>query len=93
MEETKQSWGDYSERLKAWKYTDEQLEPIKEMREKMDHCSFDQFKELVRLGIVVRTQKLRKPRNLFTDGVKFYYTNHYFMKINVCGYFKNEENE
>lgn len=89
----KQPWEIYSERLINWGFTEEELEVIKEVREsgEYEHCSFEQFQELWKQGIVKRTVKLRKQRNLFVCGEgKFWYFNMYNKKWEYIGHFKTE---
>lgn len=93
MSSYKQSWEEYQKILKKFGYSEEQISAVKEIRENLDHCTFEQFTELFQQGLIVRTRKLKKKRNLYTDGEKFYYLDHYERKYCWNGYFKNEENE
>ncbi len=86
----KKDWKDYKEQLERYGYSEEEITAVKEIREQGEHCEFQQFDFLFRQGIVVRTVKLRKPRNLFVYEGKFFYLNHFFKKYQICGYFKEE---
>lgn len=88
----KEDWNKYKERLESYGYTEEQLIEVEKVRENYDHCNFDMFQELFLQGIVTRTIKLRKKRNLYVcDSGKFWYLNHYKKEYQYIGFMKNEE--
>lgn len=77
----------YAQLLERYEYSKERIEGIIKFRDKADHCTFEQFKHLVSVGVVTRTSKLRKPRNLYVSDGKFWYLNHYHKDWNYCGIF------
>jgi len=88
----REEWKQYSERLKSWNYTEEEIEDIREVRENLDNCPDDQFKELVAQGVVVRTRKLKKKRNYYVNEEgQFLYLDSYKRKYLIAGYFKTED--
>jgi len=91
--EFKQSWEEYKERLISYEYTEEQIAEVARVRnsDSFEHMTFEQFDLLFRQGIIKRSAKLKKPRNLFTDGQTVLYLSHYHKKYVECGFFINEE--
>lgn len=90
----KQDWQQYSERLKAWKYTDEELEEIKKVRENYEPMTFEQFTFLFQQKIVKRKIKLKKPRNLFvSEQGEIFYLNHRNKQYEMMAFFPNENEE
>jgi hypothetical protein len=88
----RESWEEYKNRLEKYGYTEEQISAIKEIRENYDLCPDEQFKELVKQGVVVRTKKLKRPRHYYVnDEGQFLYLDWFWKKMNVAGYFKTEE--
>lgn len=86
----RKNWKDYKKVLVERGYSKEELKSVKEIREKAEHCSFEQFQELWKQGIVKRTRKLIRPRNLYvTEDGKIWYLNHYNKRYEYVGYFKN----
>lgn len=90
----KQDWSTYKSRLEHYGYTEEQLEEIEKVRNNYEHMTFEQFRFLFLQGVIKRTVKLKKPRNLFVspDG-EVLFLSHYHKKYNKCGHFITEENE
>lgn len=90
---TKIQWEQYKGMLEHYGYNEEQIAEVKKIRESedYDHCDFLMFKMLVEQGQVKRTRKLKKPRNLYCDGERFYYLEHHYKAFNYCGYFINQE--
>lgn len=86
----KKDWKDYKEQLERYGYSEEEIAAVKEIREQGEHCEFEQFDFLFRQGIVKRTAKLRKPRNLFMYNDKFWYLNHRNKRYEYVGFFKEE---
>ena len=94
MEYKRENWEQYKERLIAYGYTEEEISAVKEIRENLDHCPDEQFKELVAQGVIIRTAKLKKPRNYFVnDDGEFLFLNHYHRQFQTAAKFKTEENE
>lgn len=89
----RQDWETYQSRLKHYGYTEEQISAVKEIRETLDHCPFEMYKELITQGAIKRTIKLKKPRNIFTDGEKFYFLSHWHKEYRYCAFFPNETEE
>jgi hypothetical protein len=84
-------WEQYKELLKHYNYTDEQIEEVKEVRETLDLMPFDMYQELVKQGVLVRTQKLKKPRSLYVnDKGQVLYLNHFYKKYNYIAFFKED---
>ena len=56
---------------------------------------FDQFKELIRMGEIIPTVKLKTPRTIFYDGNtrNFLYINPYYGEFQKCGEWSNLINE
>ena len=91
MENTRQSWSEYKERLTKYGYTEEQLESVRLIRETSEHCPDEQFKELVSQGVLVRLAKLKKPRNYYvTEDGDFVFLNHYNKRFEIAAKFKEE---
>jgi len=94
MNSSKQPWEEYKQRLEKYGYSPEQIEEVYKIRhgENYEDCSFEQWKELVRIGVIERSRKLKKPRNLRVDenGI-VWYLEHVYKTYNFCGRFKNEE--
>jgi len=89
--EFRENWEKYKNRLEFYGYTYEQIIEVQKIREVCDLCEFEQFKELVSQGIVIRSRKLRKPRHLYVNEKgQFMYLCHWHKKFNYCGYFKTE---
>lgn len=87
-----QDWNKYQEILEKFDYTEEQISAVKEIRENLDNCPYEQFIELVKQGVIVRTRKIRKPRNYYVNEEgQFLYLDHYWKAYNIAGYFKSEE--
>lgn len=90
--EIKQNWIDYKERLISYGYNEEQLQEVERIRTTYEYMTFEQFDFLFRQGIIKRTAKLRKPRNLFlSEGGVVYFLSHYHKSYVSCGHFINEE--
>ena len=88
----KMDWDKYKERLIHYGYNEEETEKVKQFIDESEHCPFEQFQFLFQQGIVKRTSKLKKPRNLYVKDGVFYYLNHYHKTFNYCGVFiENEE--
>lgn len=86
----KQDWEQYKEKLIRKGFNEEQIEEAKNIRETYEHCPFEQFVELHNQGVVYRTSKLRKPRNLYVcENGKFWYLNLVNKKYYYVGYFKD----
>jgi hypothetical protein len=92
MEYIREDWKAYSERLKSYDYTDEEISNVRVIREDAEQIPNDMFDELVRQGVIKRTRKLKKKRSLYVlqDG-KIYYAEHWNKRMEWCGYFKDEE--
>jgi len=91
MQGTKQSWEEYEKILIKFDYTPEKIEAVKEIRENVDLCPYEQFRELFLQGAIVRIAKVKKPRNYFvTDSGEFLYLNHYHKCYCVAAKFKEE---
>jgi len=71
---------------------EETKDQIRLMRSQSEIMPVEMFTELVRQKIVVRTQKLRKPRSLWVNDDKVWYFNFYKGKYEYCAYFPLEEN-
>lgn len=86
------NWNDYKSMLEHFGYNQEEILAVKEIRENYELMSWEMYQELVKQEILVRTQKLKKPRSLYVskDG-KVLYLNHYYKKYNYCAMFKDEE--
>jgi len=84
----KQNNKEYSSRLIGYGYSLEEVDKSIEFRDSLDHCTFDIFTGLFQQGLIIRKRKLKKKRNLFTDGSKFYYLDHYTRQYEICGEFK-----
>lgn len=87
----REDWEKYKSRLESFNYTEEQVESVRLIRESFEHMTFEQFDLLFRQGIIKRKAKLKKPRNLFTDGETVLYLSHYHKKYVECGEFINQE--
>ena len=91
----KQNWDEYKEYLKFRGLTEEQIEDVRRIREneEYNHVTYEQFMELWRQGVIRRTRKLKKPRNLFLckEG-RFWYFEFYYKKWQYAGYFLHPEN-
>lgn len=85
----KENAEDYAKRLLMIGYSQEEIEPLILFRESLSHCPFETFQALFQQGAIKRTIKLKKPRNIYTDGEKFYYLSHYHKCYNVIGLFKD----
>lgn len=84
---------EYKERLLRFEYTEEQADEAIKFRSGLEHCPFEMYTALFQNGAITRTRKLRKVRNIFTDGDKFFYLNHYLKRYEWCAMFKTEEDE
>jgi hypothetical protein len=93
MEYIREDWKAYSERLKSYDYTDEEISNVRVIREDAEQIPNDMFDELVRQGVIKRTRKLKKKRSLYVlDGDNsVYYLEHYFHQYQWCGKFKDNE--
>ena len=94
MEYIRESWDQYSERLKSYDYTQEQIDAVRIVREEAEQVPNEMFDELVRLGVIERTRKLKKKRRslyVLEDDNHVYYLEHHFHKYQWCGYFKERE--
>jgi hypothetical protein len=92
MEYKKENWQDYKERLISYRYNEEQLIEVEKVRAEYDHMTFEQFDFLFRQGVVKRTAKLRKPRNLYlSESGTIYFLSHYHKSYVSCGHFINEK--
>lgn len=90
----KESWNKYKNRLIFYGYNEEQLQEVEKVREHLDYCPNEQFKELVAQGVVVRTRKIRKPRNYYVnDEGQFLYLEHYEKKYCYAGFFAENKEE
>lgn len=83
----KMEWDKYKERLIHYGYNEEEIEKVKQFIDESEHCPFEQFQFLFQQGIVKRTSKLKKPRNLYVKDGVFYYLNHFHKAFNYCGVF------
>ena len=90
-------WEDYEKLLKYYRYTDEQIAAVKEIRENPENelMSPEQFEFLWKQGVIKRTRKLKSKRSLFvTPKGRILYLDNYYKCYNYCGYFLNQdENE
>ena len=88
----KQENKEYSERLLSYGYSQEEVDEIITFRDNCEHMPFEMFTVLFQQGVLKRTVKLKKPRNLYVcnDG-KVYYLNHRNKRFEVVAYFKDEE--
>lgn len=87
-------WQQYSEHLNKIGFSEEETDKVKTFIDTHEHCTFEQFQELFKQGIVVRTLKLKKPRNLYVcENGNFWYLNKVRKEFNYIGYFKNGEEE
>jgi len=92
MENTKQDWKVYKEILIKFQYTEEQIESVFNVREKLDLCPYEQFRELFLQGVIQRIAKIKKPRNYYVnESGEFLYLNHRNHRYEIAGKFKNEE--
>ena len=81
----------YKKRLSNLGYSEEEIRIAENTIATLEHCTFEQFKELVKSSVVIRTRKLKKPRNLYvTEEGRFLYLDHYYKRYNYCGYFKDD---
>lgn len=88
---TKQRWEEYEKILTKLDYTPEEIEVVKEIREGCDLCPYEQFRELFLQGIIIRTAKVKKPRNYFVnESGEFLYLNHRNRRYEIAGVFKEE---
>lgn len=85
------TWEQYKELLEKLEYTEEQIECVKEVREKYDYMSAEQFRFLFLSGVIKRTVKNKKPRSYYTNGEDILYLNHYVKQFQKAGFFTNEE--
>ncbi len=91
MEGTKQSWEEYEKILIKFEYTLEQIEAVKAIREGLDLCPYEQFRELFLQGVIERIAKVKKPRNYFVNEAgEFLFLNHYHKSYQVAARFKTE---
>lgn len=82
---------EYLKKLLSFNYSKEQLDNVETVMSSYEHCTYEQFKELVKTKTVFRTRKLKKPRNLYVcEEGKFWYLDHYYKRYNYCGYFKDD---
>lgn len=86
----RESWKDYKAKLVKMGYSKEEVKAVKEIREKAEHCTFDQFRELYMQGVVKRTRKLKIPRNIYvTEDGKLWALSHYYKRYEYVGYFNS----
>ena len=90
MEYKKEDWESYSDRLKTYKYTDDEILAVKIVREGAEQIPNDMFDELVKQGVIERTRKLKKKRTLYIleNDNRIYYLEHHFHNYQWCGKFK-----
>lgn len=87
----RENWQDYKERLISYGYNEEQLIEIERVRENFEVCPHEQFRELFLQGVIVRTRKVKKPRNYYVNDLgEFLFLDHYCKSYQVGGHFKNE---
>jgi hypothetical protein len=89
---TRYNWEDYKSMLEHYGYSEEQIASVKEIRENLELMPWEMYQELLRQGVLIRTQKLKKPRSLYVNEEgKILYLNHHYKKYNYCAKFKDEE--
>lgn len=84
-------WEDYEMSLIKNGFTPDEINEVKKVREsdEYEHCNFEVFNALLEQGVVVRTAKLKKPRNLYVNKEgQFLYFNSYKKAWYYVGYFK-----
>ena len=86
------NWNDYKSMLEHFGYNEQEISAVKEIRENYELMSWEMYQELIKQGVLVRTQKLKKKRSLYVseDG-KVLYLNHKYKKYNYCAMFRDEE--
>ena len=90
--ENRYSWEEYKSMLEHFGYSEEEISAVKEIRQNLELMPWEMYQELIKQGVLVRTQKLKKPRSLYVSGDgKILYLNHKYKKYNYCARFKDEE--
>ena len=86
------SWEEYKSMLEHFGYNQKEISAVKEIRQNYELMPWEMYQELIKQGVLVRTQKLKKPRSLYvcSEG-KVWYLNHFYKKYNYCAMFKYEE--
>ena len=84
---TRYDWEQYKEMLEKYNYTQEQISAVKEIREKYDYMTNEQFRFLFLTGIIKRVLKNKKPRSYYTDGKDVLYLNHHSRQFEKVGFF------
>ena len=86
------TWEEYKSMLEHFGYSEDDISAVKEIRENYELMPWEMYQELIKQGVLVRTQKLKKKRSLYVseDG-KVLYLNHVYKKYNFCAKFKDEE--
>ena len=86
------NWEQYKSMLEHFGYSELEILAVKEIRQNLELMPWEMYQELIKQGVLVRTQKLKKPRSLYVsvDG-KVLYLNHFYKKYNYCARFKDEE--
>jgi len=89
MNYIKEDWSKYKERLEKYNYTPEQIQNVFKIRENKDteQITKDQFDYLIFKGIIKRTRKLKKIRNLYVFDNKVWYLEHFEKQFCWCGIF------
>lgn len=86
-----QSIEEYTERLKRYNYSEEEINYVIDFKENSAHLPFEQYEHLFKNNLIKRVAKLRKVRNLFFKDDKIWYLNHHHKKYEVVGEFYTEE--
>lgn len=86
-----QSIGEYTERLKKYNYSEEDINYVIDFRENAAHLPYEQYEHLFKTKLIKRFKKLRKVRNLFFKDEKIWYLNHYHKKYEVVAEFYTDE--
>lgn len=72
-------------------YTEEQKQAVREFREGAEHMSWEQYRHFVEQRLIYRTQKLKKPRNIFFKDDKLWFLSHHYKRYVYIGWFHSEE--
>ena len=86
------NWEEYKSMLEHFGYSEQEISAVKEIRQNLELMPWEMYQELIKQGVLVRTQKLKKPRSLYVSGDgKILYLNHFYKKYNYVAYFKEDE--
>ena len=85
-------WNDYKSMLEHFGYSEDEILAVKEIRENYELMPWEMYQELIKQGVLVRTQKLKKKRSLYvrSEG-KVWYLNHWLKEYKFCAMFRDEE--